>query len=80
MQNLSLEELQDDHITSVPVKHFSTFALIGLSCSILNTWPASTQSLWVGMSAGGPVAVLYGTIAGTLGALTICLSLAEICE
>lgn len=85
-QRVSLNELHRDldHVATaeVPlhVKHFSTLALIGLSCSILNTWPTSTQSLWIGLGAGGPVSVLYGTIAGTIGSLMICLSLAEVCE
>jgi hypothetical protein len=61
-------------------KHFSSFALIGLSFAILNTWAASSGSIYIGMSSGGPTSIIYGTIAGTLGALAIATSLAEMCH
>ena len=61
-------------------KHFSTLGLIGLSYAILNTWAASSGSIYIGLSSGGPTSVVYGTILGTFGALCIAASLAEMCH
>lgn len=60
--------------------HFSTLALLGISYAILNTWAASSGSIYIGFAAGGPIAIVYGTIVGTIGALTIAISLAEMCH
>lgn len=64
----------------VPRKHFSTFALIGLSFAILNSWTAACASINLALGAGGPVGVIWGLFVGTICALTIALSLAELCH
>ncbi|SPO25753.1 related to GABA permease [Ustilago trichophora] len=64
----------------VPHKHFGTFALIGLSFAILNSWTAACAAINLALGAGGPVGVVYGILVGTICALTIALSLAELCH
>lgn len=61
-------------------EHFSLWSLLGLGYALLNTWGASSSSIYIGLSSGGPVAVVWGNICGTLGALTIAISLAEMCH
>ncbi|TKY85903.1 hypothetical protein EX895_005444 [Sporisorium graminicola] len=67
-------------IDVVPRKHFSTFGLIGLSFAILNSWTAACAAINLALGAGGPVGVVWGILVGTLGALTIAVSLAELCH
>ncbi|PWN87635.1 amino acid transporter [Acaromyces ingoldii] len=74
---VSLEELNNG---ATQPKHFSTMALLGLSYAILNTWGASSGSIYIGLGSGGPVSVVWGTVVGTLGALAIACSLAEMCQ
>ncbi|CDS00943.1 related to GABA permease [Sporisorium scitamineum] len=66
--------------TVVPRKHFSTFALIGLSFAILNSWAAVCAAINLALGAGGPVGVVWGILVGTVCASTIALSLAELCH
>ncbi|PWN22069.1 amino acid transporter [Microstroma glucosiphilum] len=60
--------------------HFSTLSLIGTALSVLNTWNAATQSIYVSLPAGGNTSMLWGMIAGGMGSLLIASSLAEICH
>ncbi len=61
-------------------KHFSTFALVGFSFAILNSWTAACAAINLALGAGGPVGVVWGLLVGTLCALTIATSLAELCH
>lgn len=88
-QEISLRELRDNSSSGNGVDealeehkrdHFSPLALIGLSFAMLNSWVANSGSMYIGLASGGPVSVVYGNIFGTLAALTIATSLAEICE
>ncbi|CBQ73186.1 related to GABA permease [Sporisorium reilianum SRZ2] len=63
-----------------PRRHFSTLALIGLSFAILNSWTAAYAAVNLALGAGGPVGVVWGILVGTIGALTIAISLAELCH
>ncbi|SPO25462.1 related to GABA permease [Ustilago trichophora] len=65
---------------AAPHKHFGTFALIGLSFAILNSWTAACAAINLALGAGGPVGVVYGILVGTICALTIAFSLAELCH
>ncbi len=60
--------------------HFSPLALLGLSFAALNTWAASSGTVFIGLSSGGSTSVLWGTLVGTLASLTIALSLSELCH
>ena len=60
--------------------HFSPLALLGLAFASLNTWAASSGTIYIGLAAGGSTSVLYGTLFGTLASVTIALSLAELCH
>lgn len=76
-QEISVVEVES---APMPPPHFSALALLGLSYSMLNTWGSSAGSIYIGLAAGGPVAIVYGTIIGTIGALSIAASLAEMCH
>lgn len=73
-------EIDDSTGANTNLQHFSKLALIGLSFASLNTWAASSGTIFIGLGAGGPTSVLWGTVTGTLGALTIATSLAELCH
>ncbi|MCO5590262.1 hypothetical protein L7F22_044231 [Adiantum nelumboides] len=80
-QDVSIIELNhSQQLTTKPNAHFSALALLGLSYAMLNTWGSSAGSIYIGLGAGGPVAIVYGTIVGTVGALSIATSLAEMCH
>uniref|UniRef100_V5EKH9 Amino acid transporter n=2 Tax=Kalmanozyma brasiliensis (strain GHG001) TaxID=1365824 RepID=V5EKH9_KALBG len=75
--------MNSDHAQAeapMPRKHFNTFALIGLSFAILNSWTAASASINLALGAGGPVGVVYGLLVGTVFATTIAVSLAELCH
>ncbi|KAJ1026696.1 hypothetical protein NDA16_002294 [Ustilago loliicola] len=77
---LATNSLDQGIVTVGPRKHFSTFALVGLSFAILNSWTAACAAINLALGAGGPVGVVYGLLVGTLCASTIALSLAELCH
>ncbi|PWN34642.1 amino acid transporter [Meira miltonrushii] len=74
------EAIEDSTGANANLQHFSKLALIGLSFAALNTWAASSGTIFIGLAAGGPTSVLWGTIVGTCAALTIAISLAELCH
>ncbi|MCO5549742.1 hypothetical protein L7F22_003215 [Adiantum nelumboides] len=74
------EAIDDSTGVNTNLDHFSKLALIGLSFAALNTWAASSGTIFIGLGAGGPTSVLWGTVVGTFAALTISISLAELCH
>lgn len=64
----------------VPRNKFSPLTLVGLAFAILNSWTAACAAINLALATGGPVAVVYGLLVGTIFASTIALSLAELCH
>nr|CDI53882.1 choline transporter [Melanopsichium pennsylvanicum 4] len=64
----------------IPVKHFSTLALIGLCYCILNSWTAASASLSIALVSGGPSVTLWGMVVAFFGVMATALSMAEICH
>lgn len=58
-------------------RQFSPLAMLGLAFTILNTWAALAGSFSLSLSSGGPVAVVWGFLAGGICNLCLAASLAE---
>ncbi|PWZ03766.1 amino acid transporter [Testicularia cyperi] len=61
-------------------KHFSPLALIGLCYCILNSWTAASASLSISLVSGGPSVILWGLVVSFVGAMSVAVSMAEICH
>lgn len=61
-------------------QHLSKLALLGMSFAILNTWAASSISIYIGLADGGSTSVIYGMIAATLCSFCVAASLSELCH
>lgn len=61
-------------------KHLSKLALMGMSFAILNTWSASSISIYLGLIDGGPASIVWGMLTATLFNLSIAASLSELCH
>lgn len=61
-------------------RHLSKLALLGMCFAILNTWSASSISIYLGFTDGGPVSIVWGMVAATLFNLSIAASLSELCH
>jgi len=63
-------------------RRFNVITLLGLSLTFLSSWEAVGASMGVGLTAGGPVALVYGflfVIAGTLACAASVAEMASIC-
>ncbi|KAH7074675.1 amino acid/polyamine transporter I [Paraphoma chrysanthemicola] len=59
------------------VRRFNFFSIFGLSLTLLSSWEAIGGSMGVGMTAGGPVSLVYGLIFTFTGTLACAASIAE---
>ncbi|KIX01381.1 uncharacterized protein Z518_09106 [Rhinocladiella mackenziei CBS 650.93] len=59
-------------------RNYSRFALLAFSFMIVDSWSGIIGSLATGISSGGTVMLIYGSIAVTIFTMAVALSLAEI--
>ncbi|CAG8398309.1 unnamed protein product [Penicillium salamii] len=59
-------------------KRFSTLNVLAVCVTLMATWEAMGGVFAGGLTAGGPVALLYGYILALVGTMATCLSLAEL--
>lgn len=62
------------------IRSMSALSMLGLAFSVLSSWGEIGSSLTSGLSAGGPVVLLYGWLGVSLFSLAVVMSLAEICS
>ncbi|KAF2734499.1 amino acid transporter [Polyplosphaeria fusca] len=63
-------------------RRFNIFTIFGLSMTLLSSWEAMGAAMGVGLTAGGPVALIYGlmfTLSGTLACAASIAEMASIC-
>lgn len=61
-------------------RKFSFFSMLCLAYAVLGTWSTFAQDLGSGLSAGGPVGILYGLLVVFACNMCIAMSLGEICS
>ena len=61
-------------------RSMSALSMLGLAFSVLSSWGELGSSLTSGLSAGGPVVLLYGWLGVSAFSLMNAMSLAEICS
>lgn len=61
-------------------RKFGTWSLFFLAFSVLGTWSTFAQGLNSGLTAGGPVAILWGLVLVFACNLCVAVSLAELCS
>lgn len=74
------EALQALGYESIMTRKFSFFSMLCLAYSVLGTWSTFAQDLGSGLSAGGPIGILYGLVVVFLCNICIAMSLGEICS
>jgi len=60
------------------VRQFSPWSMFALAFTVLGTWSTLAQNLSTGISAGGPVTILWGLVLVTLCNLCVAASLGEL--
>lgn len=74
------EDLQALGYETQMSRKFSFFSMLCLAYAVLGTWSTFAQDLGSGLSAGGPVGILYGLVVVFLCNICIAMSLGEICS
>lgn len=59
-------------------RSFSMWSMLALAFCVLGTWSTLAQNLSTGMTAGGPVSILWGLVLVTICNLCIAVSLGEL--
>lgn len=59
-------------------RQFNTWSMLALAFTVLGTWSTLAQNLASGLSAGGPVSILWGLILVTCCNLCVAVSLGEL--
>lgn len=65
------------HVQELP-RQFSFISMLALAFTVLGTWSTLAQNLASGLTAGGPVSILWGLVLVTFCNLCIALSLGEL--
>jgi choline transport protein len=61
-------------------RKFGTWSMFFLAFSVLGTWSTFAQGLNSGLTAGGPVAILWGLVLVFVCNICVAVSLAELCS
>ncbi|KAH7361886.1 choline transport protein [Plectosphaerella cucumerina] len=61
-------------------RKFGTWSMFFLAFSVLGTWSTFAQGLNSGLTAGGPVAILWGLVLVFFCNICVAISLAELCS
>lgn len=79
------EQLEQDALLLATLGHeqelsrqFNMWSMLALAFTVLGTWSTLAQNLATGLSAGGPVSILWGLVLVTFCNLCVALSLGEL--
>lgn len=74
------EDLQALGYETTMSRKFSFYSMLCLAYAVLGTWSTFAQDLGSGLSAGGPISILYGLLVVFACNICIAMSLGEICS
>ena len=71
-------KLEEMGYTQAMRRNFSVWSVLGVGFSLTNSWWAVSAAMMTGISSGGPVLLVYGTILLFFVSLAVAASLAEL--